>query len=49
MCYAGTQKALDELGWKAERGLEEMCASSWKWVTLNPTGYSAAADMPAAP
>ena len=38
--YARTQKALDELGWKAERGLEEMCASSWKWVTLNPRGFA---------
>ncbi|KAJ1622471.1 UDP-glucose 4-epimerase C-term subunit-domain-containing protein, partial [Pavlovales sp. CCMP2436] len=38
--YAGTEKAVKELGWKAERGLEEMCASAWKWVSLNPNGYS---------
>lgn len=40
--YAGTECAQEVLGWKAERGLEEMCASAWKWVTLNPTGYKSA-------
>ena len=38
-CYADPQKALDELGWKAELGIEEMCASSWKWQSNNPNGY----------
>jgi DNA-binding FadR family transcriptional regulator len=33
------KKALDELGWKAELGIEEMCASSWKWQSMNPNGY----------
>ena len=38
-CYAEPQKALDEMGWKAELGIEEMCASSWKWQSMNPNGY----------
>jgi len=29
--YADTQKANEELGWKVERGLEEMIASAWEW------------------
>lgn len=38
-CYADTEKAERELGWKAEYGLDEMCASSWKWQSMNPNGY----------
>lgn len=39
-CYADTQKAQAELDWKAELGIEEMCASSWKWQSMNPNGYA---------
>lgn len=38
-CYANPQRALTELGWKAEFGLEEMCSSSWKWQVNNPDGF----------
>ncbi len=38
-CYADPQKALEEMGWKAELGIEEMCASSWNWQSKNPNGY----------
>lgn len=38
-CYADPDKALKELNWKAEFGIEEMCASSWKWQSMNPKGY----------
>ncbi|WP_300344415.1 UDP-glucose 4-epimerase GalE [uncultured Oscillibacter sp.] len=38
-CYADPAKARDELGWTAELGIEEMCASSWKWQSMNPNGY----------
>lgn len=31
-CYADSQKALDELGWKAEHTLEDMCRSSWNFT-----------------
>ena len=30
-CYADASKAETELGWKATRGLEEMCASAWNF------------------
>ena len=38
-CYADPTKAREELGWQAEYGIEEMCASSWKWQSMNPNGY----------
>ena len=28
-----------ELGWVAKFGIEEMCASQWKWQSGNPNGY----------
>ena len=39
MCYAQCDLAKDELGWQAQYDLDEMCASSWKWQTMNPDGY----------
>ena len=39
VCYADPKKARDELGWEAKLGIEEMCASSWKWQSMNPNGY----------
>ncbi len=41
MCYADPAKALRVLGWKAERGLDEMCEDSWRWQSQNPDGYNA--------
>ncbi|MEE4242897.1 MAG: UDP-glucose 4-epimerase GalE [Desulfopila sp.] len=38
-CYADPSKALKELAWQAEMGIEEMCESSWKWQRNNPNGY----------
>lgn len=38
-CYSDPSKALKELGWKAERGLDEMCEDSWRWQSKNPNGY----------
>ena len=38
-CYAEPKKALEEMGWQAKLGIEEMCASSWKWQSMNPNGY----------
>lgn len=37
--YADVSKAQNELGWKAEKTLEEACADSWRWQTQNPHGY----------
>ena len=38
-CYADAGKAEKELGWRAELGIDEMCASLWNWQTKNPKGY----------
>lgn len=38
-CYADASKAKEELGWVAERGIEEMCEDSWRWQSMNPDGY----------
>jgi len=38
-CYADPSKAERELGWKAERGIKEMCEDSWRWQSNNPNGY----------
>jgi UDP-glucose 4-epimerase len=37
--YADSSKALRELGWKAERGIEKMCEDSYRWQSTNPKGY----------
>lgn len=39
-CYAKADRAAADLGWKAEKGIDEMCASLWKWQTMNPDGYT---------
>lgn len=39
-CYADTQKAQDELGFKAKYDIEKMCEDSWRWQKNNPNGYS---------
>lgn len=38
-CYADATKALKELGWKAEKNLDDMCRDSWRWQKNNPNGY----------
>ncbi|MGE7848437.1 GDP-mannose 4,6-dehydratase, partial [Bacillus cereus] len=39
VCFADASKAKRELSWEATRGLEEMCADSWKWQSNNKNGY----------
>ncbi len=38
--YADPTLANELFGWKAERGLEEMCADAWRWQSQNPNGYA---------
>lgn len=38
-CYADPSLAKKELGWVAEYGIDEMCADSWRWQSMNPNGY----------
>ena len=40
-CYANSDKAAKELGWKARFGIEEMCRDQWNWQSKNPNGYNA--------
>ena len=39
-CYADPALAQQELNWKAERGLEQMCQDGWRWQQQNPRGYA---------
>ena len=32
MCYADPKKAKEELGWTAEKTLEDMCKDSWNYI-----------------
>lgn len=37
--WADPAKAERELGWRAERGIETMCADAWRWQQHNPEGF----------
>ncbi len=39
-CYADPTLARELLGWNAQRGIDAMCADSWRWQRLNPNGYA---------
>ncbi|EJG1691711.1 UDP-glucose 4-epimerase GalE [Vibrio parahaemolyticus] len=39
-CWASTEKAERELGWKATRTVAEMTVDTWNWQSNNPNGYS---------
>jgi UDP-glucose 4-epimerase len=47
--WADPSRAERELGWRAELGVPEICASAWRWAADNPQGYgaedTAAADL----
>lgn len=38
--WADATKAENELGWSAEKGLEDMMRDTWQWQQTNPQGYS---------
>ena len=38
-CYSDASLAKKELGWEAQYDIDEMCADSWKWQSMNPDGY----------
>lgn len=38
-CYASPEKAEKELGWKAEKTIDDACQDSWRWQSQNPNGY----------
>lgn len=39
-CYSDPSKANKELGWKAEKDIDDMCQDSWRWQNKNPKGYN---------
>ena len=40
VCWADPTRAERLLGWKAELGLDRMCADTWRWQRLNPNGFA---------
>ncbi|ENW85231.1 UDP-glucose 4-epimerase [Acinetobacter pseudolwoffii] len=38
-CFADNARAVQELGWQPQYGLEDMLADSWNWQKQNPNGY----------
>ena len=37
--YADPARSAEELGWKAEHNLDDMCRDTWNWQSKNPRGY----------
>ena len=37
--WADPSRANAELGWRAERTIDEMCSDTWRWQRANPDGY----------
>ena len=40
-CWADPSMAERVLGWKAQLGIDAMCADGWRWQQMNPNGYAA--------
>ena len=38
-CFADNTRAVQELSWTPQSGLEDMLADSWNWQKQNPNGY----------
>ena len=41
-CYASADKAKELLGWQAKLSITEMCQDTWRWQSMNPSGYNEA-------
>ncbi|CAG4888022.1 UDP-glucose 4-epimerase GalE [Paraburkholderia saeva] len=41
-CFANPAAAEKLLGWRAQFGIERMCADHWRWQSMNPKGFGAA-------
>ena len=37
--WADAAKAINKIGFKATRGIVEMCQDTWRWQSSNPTGF----------
>ena len=38
-CFADPTLARELIGWRAELGIDAMCADTWRWQSNNPNGY----------
>jgi UDP-glucose 4-epimerase len=38
-CWADVSQANEELGWHAERGIDDIMRDAWRWQEANPQGY----------
>ena len=38
-CYADCSLAEKELGWKAKKTVDDMCADTLRWQKMNPNGF----------
>ena len=38
--YADASRANQELGWRSQRGIDDICADTWRWQSMNPNGYA---------
>lgn len=41
-CFADPSMANALLNWHATRGIDVMCADSWRWQSMNPSGFAGA-------
>lgn len=39
-CYADPKKAAEQMGWQAQKTLDDMCRDSWNWQKNNINGYN---------
>ena len=39
ICFADPSLAATDLGWRAQKDVEAMCADAWRWQSGNPRGY----------
>jgi UDP-glucose 4-epimerase len=39
-CFADPAAADKLLGWRAQYGIDRMCADHWRWQSTNPAGYA---------
>jgi len=46
-CWADPSRAERDLGWSAQRTLDQMMEDSWRWQSCNPQGYQSSFDVPA--
>ena len=37
--FADPTRAREELGWKAQKTIDDMCTDTWRWQSANPNGF----------